>query len=205
MRGVLAAIGPLGSTLAAVALLASPASAGFSNTEAFKFIEFNWTSSDMDGFWHYGPQITTDNTVGWDNHYSEGFTKNNDGKTLPLPTTNITQPNYVYGRGTSSHTTTLGGATINAGFLGTAIYMLGEADPNLLVTITVDGNDQPGKPANGYLASATGLTFGYHNVTLKVNGNGQHANADTASWMSGLTYTFRGAIITTGMYTSKKA
>jgi hypothetical protein len=75
-----------------------------------------------------------------------------------------------YGVGTSSHRTTLAGATLEVDFTGTAAYVLGSA-PQGAFTVTVDGADPvPGSPdpAQNLLVGVKGLSYGEHKVIITV-------------------------------------
>jgi len=89
---------------------------------------------------------------------------------------NITYPgppipkDPTYGVGTSTHRTTLSGATIEFRFKGTAAYLLGDA-PAGSYTVSIDkGKAVPGKPdsARGVLAALTGLHYADHTIHLTV-------------------------------------
>ena len=69
---------------------------------------------------------------------------------------------------TSAHRTTLPDASVRLDWIGTAIYLYGEATVGAY-TILLDGSTADlGTSAPGLLFSKSGLTYGAHTLTLRV-------------------------------------
>jgi len=67
----------------------------------------------------------------------------------------------------STHRTGLPGATVRLDWLGTAIYLYGEASLGAY-TIQLDGVTTDGTSAPGLLFAKSGLAYGSHSLTLRV-------------------------------------
>ncbi|KAK0461922.1 uncharacterized protein EV420DRAFT_1640223 [Desarmillaria tabescens] len=75
--------------------------------------------------------------------------------------------------GTSLHSTTLQGASLQISFMGTAIYLAGSGTAGGYST-TLDGGDAvDGNPANGYLVSHDGLDYEAHTLVLNTTSTSQ--------------------------------
>jgi hypothetical protein len=137
------------------------------------------------------PDANLDASVAWNVSYSNtpwtngtaptnATASNATSSTIILPinaTANITanpvansssgvqayQPGII-GNGTSTHTTSAAGATVEITWIGTAIYFKGNGSAEL----TVDGVASTASIEDGIIAYGAGLTYGSHKAVLTV-------------------------------------
>lgn len=112
----------------------------------------------------YSPYRDGDPTEGWNVSYSLGV--KDTGFSVPQ------------GVGVDSHVTTHDGATMELNWVGTAVYLYGEAS-SASYSIDVDGSTLASSlasvPQGGLLGSRTGLDYANHTVKLTTRGSGQVA------------------------------
>ncbi|TCD60918.1 hypothetical protein EIP91_009291 [Steccherinum ochraceum] len=121
-------------------------------------LPYNVTVSSQTASIVYAPKRDGDPTAGWNVTYSSGTS--NTGFGVPQ------------GVGTDSHWTTHDGASLQLSWVGTAVYLYGDASP-ASYSIDVDGTSVPSIGQGGVLASKTGLDYGNHTVTLTTHGANQ--------------------------------
>jgi hypothetical protein len=76
------------------------------------------------------------------------------------------------GVGVDYHQTTLPGAYMELSWVGTAVYLYGNASAGSYIVL-VDGEDIGSNSNKGVLASKSGLDYGNHNVRLTARGGSQ--------------------------------
>ncbi|KAH8100275.1 hypothetical protein BXZ70DRAFT_179619 [Cristinia sonorae] len=123
---------------------------------------YNITVSSQTGTILYLPSRDGNASLGWNVTYSQG--------------TSDTGYNHPQGVGVDSHQTTYDGATMQFSWIGTAMFLYGQAD-GASYTIDVDGDQSSSAsvsvPQGGLLGSRTGLIYGNHTLTLTTHGTGQ--------------------------------
>ncbi|TCD60920.1 hypothetical protein EIP91_009293 [Steccherinum ochraceum] len=121
-------------------------------------LPYNVTISSQTASIVYAPNRDGDPTAGWNVTYSSGTSNTGFG--------------VAQGVGTDSHWTTHDGASLQLSWVGTAIYLYGDASP-ASYSIDVDGASAPSIGQGGILGSKTGLDYGNHTVTLTTHGTDQ--------------------------------
>ncbi|KAH8100285.1 hypothetical protein BXZ70DRAFT_180298 [Cristinia sonorae] len=127
-------------------------------------LPFNITLSSQTATISYLPTRDGDAALGWNVTYSQG--NQNTGYS------------NLQGVGTDTHRTAHDGASLQFSWIGTAVYLYGNAD-NASYTLDVDGDRVSSSsvtiPEGGLLGSKTGLEYGNHTVTLTTHGTNQVA------------------------------
>lgn len=122
-------------------------------------LPYNVTISSQSAVVQYAPARDGALTAGWNVTYSSGTA--NTGFNAPQ------------GVGTDSHQTTHDGATMQLSWVGTAVYLYGNAT-GASYSIDVDGSSigssEATVPQGGLLGSRMNLSYGRHTVTLTVHG-----------------------------------
>lgn len=140
-------------------------------------LPYNVTISSQTASILYSPTRDGNLTAGWNVTYSLGL--NNTGFGNPQ------------GVGVDSHSTTHDGASLELSWVGTAVYLYGQA-ANASYTINVDGSKFDDSltniPSGGLLGSKTGLGYGNHTVTLTAHGTGGELEFQFADLTIGLSY-----------------
>ncbi|KAH8108146.1 hypothetical protein BXZ70DRAFT_40551 [Cristinia sonorae] len=125
-------------------------------------LPYNITISSQTATISYLPARDGDSAAGWNLTYSQG--------------TRDTGYGHPQGVGTDVRWTTLDGATMQLSWVGTAVYLYGQAF-SASYTVDVDGDRSSFSSANvpqgGLLGSKTGLSYGNHTATLTTHGTGE--------------------------------
>ncbi|KAK0206760.1 hypothetical protein DFS33DRAFT_1381855 [Desarmillaria ectypa] len=117
---------------------------------------YNLTVLDQSPTFIYSPYREGDLNSSWKVFYSNS----------PDSSYDSTHNSTNLASGTSLHSTTLQGASLQISFLGTAIYLAGSGAADAYFT-TLDGGDAiDGNPVNGYLVSHDGLDYETHTLVL---------------------------------------
>ncbi|KAG7449415.1 uncharacterized protein BT62DRAFT_917966 [Guyanagaster necrorhizus] len=117
---------------------------------------YNLTVLDQSPTFIYSPYREGDLNSSWKVFYSNS----------PDSSYDSTHNSDNLASGTSLHSTTLQGASLQISFVGTAIYLSGSGTAGSYST-TLDGGDAvDGNPANGYLVSHDGLDYEAHTLVL---------------------------------------
>ena len=123
-------------------------------------LPYNVTISSQTASIVYSPARDGNTTAGWNVTYSDGTT-----------------PAYgsQQGIGTDYHQTTLDGSTMQLSWVGTAIYLYGQAN-NASFSIDVDGVTSTYSdvtiPQGGLLGVQTELAYSNHTAALTTHGSG---------------------------------
>ena len=120
---------------------------------------YNVTISSQTASIQYAPVRDGDASQGWNVTYDQGSKDTGYGN--------------PQGVGIDSHQTNYSGATMSISWVGTAVYLYGQASA-ASYSIDVDGASIPFAAVNveqgGLLGSRTGLQYGNHTVTLTTSG-----------------------------------
>ncbi|TCD60919.1 hypothetical protein EIP91_009292 [Steccherinum ochraceum] len=125
----------------------------FHNFRSFIKAASTWTASIL-----YAPNRDGDPTVGWNVTYSSGTINTGYG--------------VAQGVGTDSHWNTHDGASLQFSWVGSAVYLFGDASPASF-SMAVDGATVTSVGHGGLLGSQTGLKYGNHTMTLITHGTKQ--------------------------------
>ncbi|KAL0574499.1 hypothetical protein V5O48_007474 [Marasmius crinis-equi] len=126
-------------------------------------LPYNITISSQTASILYSPTREGSIDAGWNSTYSSGSKDTGYGR--------------PQGLGTDYHRTTRSGASLELRWVGTAVYLYGNATAGSY-TITVDGQDvgaSKNVPQGGLLGRKTGLKYGDHTAKLTVLGKGEVA------------------------------
>ncbi|KAL0575307.1 hypothetical protein V5O48_006658 [Marasmius crinis-equi] len=139
-------------------------------------LPYNVTLSSQTASISYSPAREGSIDAGWNSTYSAGSRDTGYGR--------------PQGLGTNYHRTTLTGASLEFEWIGTAVYLYGNATAGSY-SITVDGQDVGASndvPQGGLLGRKIGLKYGDHTAKLTVLGKGEVA-FEYAQVTIGLGYT----------------
>lgn len=123
---------------------------------------YNWSITDQSPLITYNPLRVGDNTTTWNSTYSNSSWADQQ----------LAGYSSLVGHGQSAHTTDFAGATASVGFVGTAVYVWGQAF-QLSSVLYVDGVSRSFSGGqDGIIGSVEGLTNGWHEVEVNVRGLG---------------------------------
>ncbi|KAG7096724.1 hypothetical protein E1B28_004137 [Marasmius oreades] len=119
---------------------------------------YNFSIPDSSPTFSYSPNREGEDVKsGWKSFYSNS----------PDSTYDSTHQSPNNPSGTSSHSTSMQGASFEISFMGTAVYIYGSATPGAYTT-RLDEKEAGGQPSNGLLASYSGLAYKQHTFSLNV-------------------------------------
>lgn len=125
--------------------------------------DYNITVSDQSPTISYTPYRDGDIASSWMVMYTNSPESTYDAS---HNTTNLSS-------GTSLHTTTYQGASLEIQWKGTAIYVYGSGSVGAYTTTLDSDSDVEGAPSDGVLVSHTGLDYAVHTLTLTTTSTSQ--------------------------------
>ncbi|THV01104.1 hypothetical protein K435DRAFT_854077 [Dendrothele bispora CBS 962.96] len=102
------------------------------------------------------PNLSANQTTGWKVSYTDGVRDLDYGNDV--------------GVGVDLHQSSLENATMELDWVGTAVYLYGDANVGSYTISVDDGEETPGTPIGGLLGSKSSLQYGPHKISLRVVG-----------------------------------